>query len=314
MRIGNTNYNVTTKQVLDILRAELKQNGSRLLEKEPKLTNGYWMVCCPYHKNGLERRPSAQFRDKDGLFYCFACKKAHSLPDVIGYCLNTNGYSWMRDHFDSETIASRHVDINFEQEEVEFIDKDELKKYRYFHPYMFERKLSKDVIRKFDVGFDKNTNCLTFPVKDRYGNILFIARRSVEKKFFNYPSGAVKPLYGEYELFREIQHKQINEIYVCESMINCLTLWSWGYYAIALNGTGSKHQYELIKQLPFRKILLALDGDKAGREGTQKLVSALKQHKFISIVQIPKGKDVNDLSKDEFEKLKVDNLFLLGDF
>lgn len=308
IKINNTSFNTNTETVISELRSELARKGSKLLQKEPKLLNGYLMVCCPYHKDGLEKKPSAQFRVEDGLFYCFACQQVHSLPEVIEHCLHINGWKWLRDRFEFESVESRDMQIDFGKKEIEkpkYVDPKELEKYRFIHPYMYERKLDLQTIRKFDIGYDQETNCLTFPVKDKKGNILFIARRSVSTKWFNYPESSKKPLYGLYEILREIDHgKQINEIYVTESMINCLTLWSWGYYACALNGTGSQNQLQLLEQLPVRTLILALDPDDAGERGTMKIRKNVKYKIIKRVIGIPEGKDVNDLTNDEFDNLQ----------
>ena len=39
------------------------------------------------------------------------------------------------------------------------------------------------------------TNCITFPIRDKEGNCLIVARRSVKGKYFNYPSKAKKSVY-----------------------------------------------------------------------------------------------------------------------
>lgn len=308
MRIGNLNLQTNMQSLLDRLIADVRKNGYQYFSKGYKVINGYYSVQCPYHKMGQERHPSAQFRETDGLFYCFGCKETHSFPDVVSHCLQTNGRSWLLENFDGSSIEERKVKFNLpsrEQKKVEYVDKEVLKAYRFTHPYMFERKLNLDTIRKFDIGYDAENNCITFPNKDEFGNILFIATRNVSNKFFHYPEGVDKPVYGLYEIYREKRKGvQINEVYVCESMINCLTLWSWGKYAIALNGTGSSHQYELIKKSDLRYLILALDPDDAGRRGTKKLINAL-DNKIIKVVKMPDGKDVNDLEKDEFFKLDI---------
>lgn len=48
---------------------------------------------------------------------------------------------------------------------------------------MFKRKLSLDIIKKFDVGYDKNTDALTFPVYVN-NNCLFVAKRYIKYKRF----------------------------------------------------------------------------------------------------------------------------------
>lgn len=134
-------------------------------------------------------------------------------------------------------------------------------------------------------GYDKETDCITFPVKDEKGNCLFIARRSVKGKYFNYPTNMKKPIYGLYELNLLTNYPQ--EVYICESIINALTLWTYGRYAVALNGTGTKYQIEQLKRMPCKEFILALDPDEAGKRGTDKLKKALKPYKLITQLQIP---------------------------
>ena len=327
MRIGNLNINTDMKTILDKLISQLHENGSLLFSKKYKDSGDYLIVQCPYHKMGQEKHPSAQFRKSDGLFYCHGCKESHSLPAVIEHCLETSGRGWLLDNFDGSSIEQREISFNLpklntKNKQTNFVDKSVLKKYRFTHPYMFKRKLTLDIIRKFDVGYDKDYilitekdgkvikrdigECITFPVKDEDGNIVFIARRAINTKFFHYPQDVDKPIYGLYEIYRE-QHKgiEINDVYICESMINCLTLWSWGKYAIALNGTGSTKQHEMLKKCNIRHFILALDPDDAGNMGTEKLIKALSYYKMLDVLSIPKGKDINDLTYEEFCKLEL---------
>lgn len=327
MRIDNLEINSNMTTILDTFITELKRNGSNLFSKGHKLVNGYHIVQCPYHKMGQERHPSAQFRDSDGLFYCFNCKKSHRFTEVVYDFLNVNGRSWLLSNFDGSDIEDRKVSFNLgKKEEVKtptFIDKSILDQYKGTHPYMYKRKLTDEVIKKFDIGYDKNFvidiknsngqitghkvvgECVTFPNKDENGNIVFIARRAINQKFFHYPTGVDKPVYGLYEIYQEIKAgKEITEIYVCESMFNCLTLWAWGKYAVALNGTGSTTQINILKKTPFRSFILALDPDFAGQKGTERIKKELKaSRKIVKTLPIPTGKDVNDLEYEEFEKL-----------
>lgn len=309
MRIRDVQFNTDLNHILDKLKFELSTRGIKLLEKTMPIKD-YIMVTCPYHKNGQERKPSAQIREKDGLFYCFTCKETHSLPDVITHCLHENGWNWLLKNFSSVEIDERKIELDFSKEapKQEFVDKSELDKYRFTHPYMFKRKLTMDIIRKFDIGYDKETNCITFPVKDKKGNILFFARRSVVTKFFSYTKGAEKPLYGEYELLREIKHgKKITEVYICESMLDALVIWSWGKYAIALNGLGSSKQYKMIEELPVRTIILATDNDNAGKNARANLRKHIKNKfiKEISYESYKDCKDINDMTEEQFNNCKI---------
>jgi DNA primase len=57
-------------------------------------------------------------------------------------------------------------------------------------------------------------------------------------------------------------------------------------------------------KLPYRKIILALDPDDAGEKGTKRIANKLNQYKIVTKLKIPNGKDINDLSKEEFDNLQ----------
>ena len=85
-------------------------------------------------------------------------------------------------------------------------------------------------------------------------------------------------------------------------MINALTCVAYGRPALALFGTGSPYQIEQLNKLSVRHYILALDPDKAGEKGTYKLKRGLKG-KLLTKLIVPTGKDINDLSYEEFLSL-----------
>ena len=129
-----------------------------------------------------------------------------------------------------------------------------------------------------------------------------MARRAIKQKLYHYPEDAEKPIYGLYEL-RNVETKRL---IICESMINALTCWSYGQYAVALNGLGSKEQLDILKKLPYRKYIVAFDGDVAGRTATERFKKNVNG-KLISNLAVPFGKDINDLSREEFYNLLEKN-------
>ena len=187
----------------------------------------------------------------------------------------------------------RHVDKI--EEAYNIVAELQLQQYRFYHPYMYKRGLTDEIIEKYDIGYDKYSDMITFPVRDIKGRCLFLAKRSVKGKMFILPSNKNKPLYGVYEL-----DYSKNDVYIAESFFNALTLVKWGYNAIALMGTGSNYQYELINKLKFRAIHLCLDGDMAGKHGVIKLMKVIDKGKLVYNHIMPDGKDINDLTKEEF--------------
>ena len=140
--------------------------------------------------------------------------------------------------------------------------------------------------------------CITFPVKDLKGNVLFLCRRSIEGKFFHYPAGVEKSVYGIYEL-----PKGVKSVIVAESCLNALRLRTFGYYAVALLGTGTPHEIDQLKQLGVSEFVLCLDGDEAGQKGAARLKRALSNVALVWTVHMPVDKDANDCkTKEEFDQ------------
>lgn len=313
MVLNNTPINADLSDILQELKNQLVANNIPLL-RDMKDTPDNIMVTCPYHKNGQERRPSAGIKKSDGLFHCFTCGEVHTLQEVISFCLGhpddvvgVFGWNWILKNFLTVQVEDRKsVDLDYSRGRVcavkPSVSEEELDSYREYHPYMWKRKMTPEVVDIFDIGYDKKTQSITFPVRDLSGKCLFIARRSVNTKFFNYPAGVEKPVYGLYELSQLKEYP--SEVIICESMIDAITCWVYGKYAVALNGLGNELQFRQLREMPCRKFILATDNDDAGRAARTRIRKYLK-NKLITEFVFPKDrKDINDLSKEEFDKLE----------
>ena len=330
MIINNVQFNVELMDILQELISQLRANDIQLIQKY-KDGPTHIQICCPYHNNGQERRPSAGLRKEDGVFHCFVCGEVHSLQEVISHCFGYTddivgkfGWQWLLKNFATVHVEERKgVRLDFGRDRTvgnnivdkQIVTEEELDKYRYIHPYMYERGLTDEVIELFDIGYDRDTQCLTFPVRDINGNCLFIARRSVKTKFFNYPEGVEKPLYGLYELYRfsEIDYGDFvawenifpDEVIVCESMLDALSFWTVNKPAVALNGLGNDLQFKQLRELPCRKIILATDMDERGQIARKRIKQNLWGSKLVTEYFFPKGrKDANDCTPEELKSLK----------
>lgn len=312
MKIGDTYYNCDLDEVLDELARQLQINNIQLLQKRKPLQT-HIQVQCPYHGGGQEKKPSAGIRKADGLFHCFACNEVHSLPEVISFCFGKYddvfgkfGNKWLQKNFQRFEVEKREplkLDLSRTKvkKKIEYISEEELDKYRYTHPYMYERGLTDEIIELFDVGYDKNTRDITFPVRDINGNTLFIARRSVRYKRYQYPDGVEKPLYGLYEL----QGLNVKELIICEGMFDALTCWVYGKHAVALNGVGNELQFKQLKRLDCRKLILATDMDDAGLRARKRIKEAVT-NKIIMEYRwdINMAKDINAMTREQFLALE----------
>lgn len=296
----------------EVKRYRMERDGKIIL-KDINETGNNVMVTCPFHKDGNERKPSCGVSTIEtpdtpaGTVHCFTCGKNMQFDRFISYLLGvedggSTGRQWLIEHFDVSYTRNLNVILSRggrkSGETYNIVQENQLQQYRYYHPYMYKRGLTDEIIERYDIGYDKINDMITFPVRDIQGRCLFLAKRSVKGKFFILPQGKNKPLYGVYEL-----DYSKSDIYIVESFFNALTLAKWGYNAIAMMGTGSNYQYKLINELPFRTIHLCLDGDMAGRHGTEKLLKIIKNGVLVYNHILPDGKDVNDLTEDEFNQL-----------
>lgn len=331
MKINDVQFNVELEDILLELISQLRANNIPLIQKY-KDGPTHIQICCPYHANGMERRPSAGLRKEDGIFHCFACGEVHSLQEVISYCFGHTddvvgkfGWQWLLKNF-ATVQAEERKDVKFDCSRTisnfgtnrldNFVTEEELDKYRYTHPYMYKRGLTDDIIELFDIGYDSATDCITFPIRDVDGNCLFVARRSVKTKFFNYPEGVEKPLYGLYELnkkyppfmtdvYGQKPRSHPTEVIVTESMLDALSFWVIGKDAVALNGLGNELQFKQLRELPCRKIILATDMDERGLDARKRIRLNIQNRKIITEYYFPKGrKDANECSKEELMNLE----------
>lgn len=336
IKLQDTIIQSDTQSVLDMLKFDLAQHGVDRFHifrnnGENIQTN------CPFHKNGKERKPSFGVNGEIDKCHCFSCGWSGTIEEMISELYGYHddgkyGKRWLIKRFNTVEIETRpnimegfhgrnnnnfiDVDITdanssvsrFEQNKPDVksyrkytgqITEEELDKYRYIHPYMYERGLTDEIIERFDIGYDRERKEITFPVRDIEGRCVFVAGRSVKSKFFRLPKGMDKPVYQAYK-FTTGKYK---ECYLVESFLNCLTCWKYDKPAMAMIGTGNQKQYELLNKLPVREYILAFDPDEAGRKATERFKKNV-HGKIIKELVYTDNRDINDL-QEEFLNCKI---------
>ena len=321
MTIDNIPILVPVRTILTELSIDLKSRGRSGL-RLGKQTGNHIMLSCPLGLHS-DKRPSAGINLDNGVFHCFACGSSYSLPRLVSVLLydteiRIQGETYLLEKFADFTVENRETAFKLPKreirkpKEIQYVSEKELDRYAFYHSYILNRGISKEVVDLFDIGYDKATRCLTFPNRDVNGNTLFVARRSVVTKFFNYPRDVDKPVYGLYELhqaFIDGESKynwlpfQLEDIVICESMIDAITCWVYGKYAVALNGLGTDSQFETLRKLPNRHFILGTDSDNAGMRARERIRKNIP-NKLLSEFIFPRGvKDINELSQDQFNHL-----------
>lgn len=313
------NKYVVTGKVPDIVKQLKMESFGRRLFKDIKDKGDHCAITCPLHADGQEKNPDCHIvtinnlkasNGKDieyGSWHCFACGEKGSLVRLVQIALHKSkedAEQWLIDSFCEEGTEYTDLfgDVDFFNNKTKtVINESELNKYRYYHPYMWERHLKKEVVDMCEVGYDKENDMITFPVRDEHGKLVMITKRSVKNKTFLIPKDVVKPVY----LLDKNIEWGAKELLICESQINALTAIGYGMNAVALFGTGTPQQMEILNKCGINHFILAFDGDSAGDKAIERFKNNVRKDVFVSVMQIPRGKDINDLTEEEFFKLPI---------
>ena len=309
IKIGNKEIH---EPIINMLRQAKSELTNGKLKEIKSGNSSNCVITCPSHKNGLENRPSCMILTdphgelEAGFAHCFTCGYNARFPQVIGDLFNQDeafGEEWILERFGNVFVETEEllpkIELKPSVNSPKILDESILLKYDFYHPYMWKRHLSKEIVDQFRVGYDKERNAITFPVYDEKHRLVMITARCVDNKRFYIPEGVEKPVYLLYDLIERGE----TTAFVAESQINALTLRTFGYPGIALFGTGTTKQYEILKKSGIRNYILAFDGDSAGEHGAQRFKNNMPKDVFITELKLPAGKDVNDLTKEEFDYL-----------
>ena len=271
-----------------------------------------FIIFCPFHNN--HRSPAGEIDKKSGMFYCFSC---HKISDLVEFVMFTS----TRTYFESvRFIKSKEQQTDLEQEmtrqlhtKQEYVPYDELQ-VKKLHlqamdspratTYFNGRKINKESMIKFNLGFSENFDMVTVPVHSPDGMLLGFVGRSIEGKEFKNTPGLPKSK----TLFNINRVKTAEQVYVVESSFDAIRLDQVGLSAVATLGANvSGMQIELLQKY-FNNIIVIADNDEAGGNMKNRLLEKLGSR--VSVIQLDnKYKDIGDMSDEDIKSLdfKFDN-------
>lgn len=312
--IKNKLIDVDAKDILDTLRME---TGYKYFKSIKETSGGdKLMVTCPWHKDGQENHPSCCVSNTDnneyekGFFHCFTCGKNATIKQVVAHCLDDTedtAEEWLLERFGNVFVKKKFSLTDIEigsSNKKSYMSDSVLDKYNYYNEYMWKRGLTKEVVDRFEVGYNPENRTVTFPVRDEKGGLVFITERSIDTKFFLIPDDVEKPVYLLYEVIK----KNYPFVVVCEGQIDALTCWSYGVPAVALFGVGSSEQYKILNSTGIRNWVTFFDNDDAGRKATNRFNKMIRKDTLVTNLSFGNinKKDINDLTIQEFDQILDD--------
>ena len=266
-----------------------------------------YIVFCPYHNNN--RTPAGEVSKDHGLFFCFGCQTTRTLIEFVMHISNRTYFESIRYIKSKEQETSIEDSINKSLiDKPEFVQYDELLIKRLNNQainspratgYFEGRKITKDSIIKFGLGYSEKQDSVTIPVHSPDGMCIGFVARTIEGKEFKNTPGLPK---GKI-LFNLHRIKTSNIVYVVESSFDAIRLDQVGFPAVATLGANvSAAQIRLLEKY-FNSIVLIADNDDAGMIMRDKLVEKLGP--VVTSVYIDKKyKDIGDMDDDSIKKLE----------
>ena len=241
------------------LETELKSK----LRKARRSGKSRLLATCPVHKGGKERNPSFSVNFYTGHYRCFSCGISGSLDDlrrIIG--------------LDGSIQASE--EILDESQTNENIDEAVLAIYRECPLGLLESGFSEYILQEHEVGYDDLFDRITFPIRNREGDLVAIsgrAREDAEPRYKVYTHRMLRGAADEFYAPKPKSHlysaeriaRPVGNVFVVEGFKACLWLRQHGIQeTIATTGGWvSPEQIGILRTLAER-VTIAFDRDQAG--------------------------------------------------
>jgi len=268
---------------------------------------------CPFHNDGQEKRPSFYINTATGMFLCHSCGIKGSFPQF----LKLMGASAAKIDLVLELARAEQIEKApkaFDLRSQHYLSEGLLGILDYCPSDLVDAGFSKELLRKLDVGFDREALRITFPIRDLYGNLVGISGRTVTNAFPRYKvykqDDIVRVAGGDQEARTKYHNYDIKNhnyfwnmhnvwpgvffgntdtLIIVEGYKACIWMMQCGIdNVVALQGARmSQVQEATLSKLDVR-VILYLDNNKAGRTGTVDTGRRLnKQGKHVYVVEYP---------------------------
>ena len=308
--IDNYVINKPIEEILTLLKLSLTNDKLKDIENK----GDDILVTCPHHDGGHEKTAACNiYIGNDtklpyGYFNCFVCGEKGSFLKFVAECFDapeSYAKAWLLKNFGGELVAKNlfmgePIVLNRNKGIKKHLDESILDQYQTWNPYLAKRKLSREICELFKVRYDPKYRQVIFPAYDMNGNLVMLAKRSIDVKSFYLDKDVEKPVY----CLDYVMKNNIKTVLITEGPFDCLTGWEYGFPTIATFGKISDYQIEQINKSCINIIYAAFDNDAAGRSFLETLKRKLTKRIIIIETKFPAWrKDLNDLTKEELQEI-----------
>lgn len=276
------------------------------LDIEAEFGNDF-IIYCPYHNN--TRTPAGEVAKDSGLFFCFGCQTTKNIVELIMFTSSRSYFETVRyikskeQQSDIQEIVGKALYappdfVQYDELLIKRLNKQALDAPRAMN-YFNGRRINKNSVIKFDLGYSEKQGSVTIPVHSPDGMCIGFVARTIEGKDFKNTPGLPKSKV----LFNLHRVKSSSIVYVVESSFDAIRLDQVGFPAVATLGANvSVSQIRLLEKY-FNNVVLIADNDEAGSIMKDKLVEKLGH--LVTVISLDKKyKDIGDMEDDDIKKLE----------
>ena len=221
--------------------------------------------------------------------------------NLDGITLDVNSIAYLKE-------AKRHVLTMRKNKKVEFesyvlpVETRGVKKYRQFEQDTLRhfglRFISEIELESDKGGTYKLQNRIALPVAFK-GNVVGYGLRKTREadfpKWSNQPKGlATRDILYNYDSLHEPDN-----VVLCEGFFDV-----WAFYEIGVKNAVSTfgahltdEQYKLLMKTGCTSVTIAFDGDRAGREATEKVIEKLRGKVDVYVIKFKEGQDSESIER-----------------
>lgn len=287
---------------------------SQFLELKPgtgRRNHEYWGHCC-FHDGDVNS--SLSFNSDKNVFKCLACNTRGGLINfvmqyhkmtflqAIDHILKLSNIPLEEKEYSNIIEYLRKINLkkyNDEKIERQFLNEDIIKQYSK-EPIKewIDEGIQQQMLDKYNVRYDYNSNAIVFPIRDIDGNTIAIKARTLYKNYadlgipkYQYYQKIISNdfLFGLYENLKYIKEK--NEVIVFEGCKSVMLAGGYEYPNCVSLETNNINEYQVNLLLQLKcNVVLALD--KGMKITTKKGLKNTNKITYIYIGLLPKFTNV----------------------
>lgn len=265
----------------DVIQQFMEQAGVGMI----KPSGDNLIGTCPFHD---DKRRSFSMNAQTGQFICFSAncgeqgnlysflvrgcgyseKRAQEISGEWQERADVEGSDW---EVDMPTWGERRREQKDEQPQVE---ESMLGLYDFCPKYMTQKRgFTKATLRRWEIGYDYETERVTIPVRDHLGNLVGISKRTIHRNvdpsYLHLGFKRSRLLYGEFFCPKDA------EVWPTEGQFDALALWQLGvpYPVSTMSARIGDSQIKRLKRYP--SVVLAFDNDRDGIKAAMRVGDAL---------------------------------------